>query len=388
MLRKLFYRIPLAWLQMSREKTRLAVAIVGIAFADILMFVQLGFKSALYNAAVRPQYSLQGDLFLINPQFETVFSVKSFPRQRLYQAAGFEGVTSVSYLYIDSGQWRNPITHKDRRILIFGIDPANSAFKLPEVNQHLDDLKMLDSVLFDQMGRSEYGPISALVQQSDLLQTEVNNVLIRVAGIFNLGASFAADGNAITSESTFMKLFPNRRTDQIDIGIIQLKSNADIQRLQADIQTILPADIQVLTQAELATREKEYWANSTPIGFIFGLGSVVAFIVGTVIVYQIIYADVSDHLPEYATLKAMGYSNRYLIIVIFQESLILALIGFIPGCVLSLGVYHAAQISTRLPIMMTASRAIFVLLLTIVMCFISGGIAINKLHQADPADIF
>jgi putative ABC transport system permease protein len=387
MLRKLFYRTPLSWLQMSREKTRLAVAIVGIAFADILMFVQLGFKSALYDAAVRPQYSLQGDLFLINPQFETVFSVKSFSRQRLYQAAGFDGVKSTSYLYIDSGQWRNPINHKDRRILIFGIDPANSAFKLPEVNQHLDDLKMLDSILFDQMGRSEYGPIAALVQRSGL-QTEVNNVLIRVVGIFNLGASFAADGNAITSESTFMKLFPNRRTDQIDIGIIQLKSDADIQRIKVDIQTILPADIQVLTQAELATREKEYWANATPIGFIFGLGSAVAFIVGTVIVYQILYADVSDHLPEYATLKAMGYSDRYLIIVIFQESLILALIGFIPGCVLSLGVYHVAQISTRLPIIMTVTRAVFVLFLTIFMCFISGGIAMSKLQKADPADIF
>jgi putative ABC transport system permease protein len=387
MLRKLFYRTHLSWLQMSREKTRLAVAIVGIAFADILMFVQLGFKSALYDAAVRPQYSLQGDLFLINPQFETVFSVKSFSRQRLYQAAGFDGVKSTSYLYIDSGQWRNPINHRDRRILIFGIDPANSAFKLPEVNQHLDDLKMLDSVLFDQMGRSEYGPIAALLQKSGL-QTEVNNVFIRVVGIFNLGASFAADGNAITSESTFMKLFPNRRTDQIDIGIIQLKSDADIQRVKGDIQTILPADIKVLTQVELATREKEYWANATPIGFIFGLGSVVAFIVGTVIVYQILYADVSDHLPEYATLKAMGYSDRYLIIVIFQESLILALIGFIPGCVLSLGVYHVAQISTRLPIIMTVTRAVFVLFLTISMCFISGGIAMNKLQKADPADIF
>ncbi|MBW4673387.1 MAG: ABC transporter permease DevC [Desmonostoc geniculatum HA4340-LM1] len=388
MIRKLFYKTPLAWLQMSREKTRLAVAIVGIAFADILMFVQLGFKSALYDAAIRPQYSLQGDLFLINPQFETVFSVKSFSRQRLYQAAGFDGVKSVSYLYIDSGQWRNPINHIDRRILIFGIDPANSAFKLPEVDQHLDDLKMLNSVLFDQLGRTEYGPISTLIQQSDLLETEVNNVLIQVVGVFNLGASFAADGNAITSESTFMKLFPNRRTDQIDIGIIKLKSDADIEQVKANIQTILPPDIQVLRQDELATREKEYWANATPIGFIFGLGSVVAFIVGTVIVYQIIYADVSDHLPEYATLKAMGYSDRYLIIVIFQESLILAFIGFIPGCLLSLGVYHAAQISTRLPIMMTASRAIFVLLLTIMMCFMSGGIAINKLQKADPADIF
>jgi putative ABC transport system permease protein len=388
MLPKLFRKIPLAWLQMTREKSRLAVAILGIAFADILMFVQLGFRSALYDASVRPQNSLQGDLFLINPQFETVFSVKSFSIKRLYQVAGFEGVESISYLYIASGEWRNPTTHKDRRILIFGIDPANSAINLPDVNQQLDDLKKLNQVLFDQTGRPEYGSISDLLQQSHSLETEVNNVLVRVAGVFTLGASFSADGNLVTSDSTFMQLFPARQPDQIDVGTINLKPGADIGQIQANLETTLPKDIRVLTKDELTGREKQYWANASPIGFVFGLGSVVAFIVGTVIVYQILYSDVSEHLPEYATLKAMGYSDRYLVNVIIQESLILAILGFIPGFALSFGVYHVAQVATRLPVMMTTGRAIFVLLLTVLMCSFSGGIAMRKLQNADPADIF
>jgi putative ABC transport system permease protein len=388
MLSKLFRRTPLAWLQMTREKSRLAVAVIGIAFADILMFIQLGFKDALYDSSVRPQYALQGDLFLVNPKFETVFSVESFPKSRLYQAAGYKEVEFIRPLYISSGAWRNPITHTDRRILIFGIDPANSAFNLPEVNQHLEDLKKLNRVLFDQAGRPEYGPIPKLLQQSSPLKTEVNHVLMEVSGLFTMGASFVADGNVITSDSTFLLLFPNRQANLIDVGVIKLKPGTDIEQVRASMEASLPTDVKVLTIEAFAEREKQYWATTTPIGFVFGLGSVVGFIVGTVIVYQILYSDVSDHLSEYATLKAMGYSNRYLVSVVVQESLILAILGFIPGCTLSLGLYHVAYTATRLPIFMTTSRAIAVLVLTIIMCSISGGIAMSKLQKADPADIF
>lgn len=389
MLRKLFSRTPLAWLQMTREKTRLGVALAGIAFADILMFLQLGFKDALYNSAVTPHIALQGDLFLINPKFESLVLVRGFPKARLYQATGFEGVESVTYLYISQGQWRNPTTGVDRTILVFGIDPANSAFKLPEVNQNLDKLKRLDRVLYDQSGRPEFGEIAELFHQSGSVETEVNNdVLVQVAGLFTMGTSFAADGNVITSDSTFLHLFPNRQSDQIDVGLIRIKPGADLEQVRANLEASLPNDVKVLTLESFGAGEKKYWANATPIGFIFNLGTIVGFIVGTVIVYQILYSDVSDHLPEYATLKAMGYSDRYLVSVLIQEALFLAVLGFIPGSAVSFGLYHIAQVATQLPVVMTIDRAITVLVLTIVMCTASGAVAMRKLQSADPADIF
>jgi len=143
-----------------------------------------------------------------------------------------------------------------------------------------------------------------------------------------------------------------------------------------------------LTLKQFIDFEKDYWAGSTPIGFIFTLGIVIGFLVGLVIVYQILYADISDHLPEYATLKAMGFTDNYFLGVVLQESLILALLGFIPGVVISLGLYSLAQGATMLPIVMTVQRAITVLILTITMCTLSGAIAIRKLRAADPAEIF
>lgn len=130
----MFRKTPLAWLQVTREKTRLVVALAGIAFADLLMFIQMGFEGTLYDAAVTPHRNLQADLVLINPQLQTLFSVKSFSRDRLYQALSYAGVDSVSPLYIATGQWRNPETRLDRAILVWGVDPAIPAFKFPEVN--------------------------------------------------------------------------------------------------------------------------------------------------------------------------------------------------------------------------------------------------------------
>ncbi|MEG5064321.1 ABC transporter permease DevC [Microcoleus sp. B3-A4] len=384
----MFRKTPLAWLQVTREKTRLAVAIAGIAFADILIFVQLGFQDALFDSAVKPHLSLQTDLVLINPQFETFAAVKDFNRERLYQAQGVEGVKSVTSLYIGMGQWRNPTTRTTRSILIFGIDPGNITFNLPDVNQKLPQIQMFNHVLFDQSSRPEYGEIANIFNKQSTLETELNKRNIQVGGIFTLGTSFVADGNVIASDSTFMNLFPDRTPDQVDVGLINLQPDADIKKTQSMLKAILPDDVKVLTLAEFAEIEQAYWANATPIGFIFGFGTIIGFVVGLIIVYQILYSDVSDHLAEYATLKAMGYSDRYLVGVLIQEALLLAVLGFIPGILLANGLYSLAQSATLLPIAMTTNRAVVVLSLTIVMCTGSGALALRKLQSADPADIF
>lgn len=388
MFAKMFRKTPLAWRQLMKEKTRLAVAVAGITFADMLMFIQLGFESALFDAAVQPHRNLQADLVLINPQFQTLFSVKSFSRERLYQTLGYEGVESVTPLYIGTGQWKNPATRQDRAILVWGIDPANNAFKFPEVQQNQDQIKQLNQVLFDQAGRPEYGAVGDIFKQTNNFQTELNNIGINVKGVFSNGASFAADGNVIASDSTFLRLFPERKADRIEVGLITLKSGVDREKVRSQLAAGLPNDVVVLTPEGFAQTEKDYWANGTGIGFIFGLGVGVGFIVGIVIVYQILYSDVSDHLPEYATLKAMGYTDRYLLVVLLQEALLLAFLGYLPAYILSFGLYQITYAATMLPIAMKLERAITVFILTIIMCSVSGAIAMRKLRSADPADVF
>jgi putative ABC transport system permease protein len=380
--------LPLAWLQVTREKTRLVVALAGIAFAVILMFMQLGFMNALYEGAKAPHRSLQADLVILNPHSQVLFSVQSFPRERLYQAKRVEGVASINSLYVSLGNWINPETRRSRSILVFGFDPAQSAFKLPEVKQNIDRLKMTDVVLFDRLSRKEFGDIPNLLQQHRLVTTELNGSRIRVGGLFSLGASFAADGNIITSDSTFLHMFKGRNQNKIDVGLITLNPTVAPQQVKSALLQVLPKDVKVLTIDEFAELEKQYWETSAAIGFIFGLGTIMGFIVGAVIVYQILYTDVSDHLAEYATLKAMGYQHFYFLNLVFQQSLILAVLGYIPGIILSVMMYDMTRKDTNLPVFMTVDLALLVLMLTILMCFIAGTISMRKLNSADPADIF
>ncbi len=266
MFSKLFRKTPLAWRQLMKEKTRLVVAVAGITFADMLMFIQLGFESALFDAAIKPHRSLQADLVLINPQFQTLFSVKSFSRERLYQTLGYEGVQSVTSLYIGTAQWRNPETRLDRAILVWGIDPTASAFNLPEIQQNQNDLKQLYQVLFDQASRPEYGAVGDIFKETGNFQTELNNKAVRVKGLFSSGASFAADGNVITSDSTFLQLFPERQRDRVEVGLITLKAGVDAEKVRSQLIAGLPNDVRVLTPEEFAQVEKKYWETGTGIG--------------------------------------------------------------------------------------------------------------------------
>ncbi|WP_427161364.1 ABC transporter permease DevC [Aliinostoc sp. HNIBRCY26] len=383
-------KIPLAWLQLSREKARMLVAIAGIAFADVLMFLQLGIREALFDGAVQFHNSLEGEIVLVSSRYKALISLDQFSQRRLYQALGFTGVQSVSPIYLDSVPWKNPDNQQTWQIFAIGFNPEEKVTNLPGVQENLNALREPDTILFDRGSRQEFGQIVTKFEGNHQVSTELNNRKINVVGLFRLGTSFGINGNIITSDVNFLRLFGNQRRQQglIDFGLIKLEPEADVNWVIANLKANLPNDVQVLSKQEFVAREKSFWNTSTPVGFTFTLGAIIGFIVGAVIVYQILYSDVSDHLPEYATLKAIGFKNRYLLVMVFQEALILAAIGFIPGFAISQGLYLITRQATLLPIMMTIERAVLIFILTTLMCTISASIAIQKLQAADPADIF
>jgi putative ABC transport system permease protein len=378
-----------AWLQLTHQKTRLLIALAGIAFAVILMFMQLGFSDGLYDSNVRVHTKLKGDIFLISPKSVALNTLKTFSQRRLYQAQSFNDVESVSPVYIDFASWTNPQNHTSRQIFTIGINPSEDVLDLPDVRQNLDKVRTPDFVLFDRDSRPEFGPVVASFNQEKTLTTEVNNRRITIGALFELGTSFAANGTLITSDLNFLRIFGNKRQKGlIDIGVIRLKPDVNVDRLVEAMRRILPKDVRILSKQEFVELEKSYWKSSTAIGFIFTVGTLMGFMVGGVIVYQILYSDVSEHLAEYATLKAMGYKSSFLFSLVFQEAIILSVLGYIPGFALCLGLYDMTRNSTLLPIFMTFSRASTVIILTMLMCATSGAIAMGKVQSADPADIF
>jgi putative ABC transport system permease protein len=375
-------------MQLRHQKLRFVVALSGISFAVILILIQLGFRAALFDSAVRYHERFHYDVALFNSESSYIAMPRPFSSRRLYQALGVDGVESVTPVYIARAFWKNPYNYEIRNVLAFGVDPADRVLDAAGVAENIRHVTKRDIVLFDGASRPEQGPIGARFAAGETIETELNNRRVRVGGIFTMGPSFGIDGSILTSIDNFIRIFPDRQRTQIDLGLIAIKPGLDTVVMRDRIRELLPDDVLVLTRADFIEREKIYWNSATPIGYVFAFGAVMGFVVGTIIVYQILFADVSDHLAEYATLRAMGYSNGFISGVVVQQAVILAVLGFLPGLGASLFLYESAGNATQLPLILTLERGLTVLGLTVAMCSISGVIALRKVRALDPAEIF
>ena len=381
-------RIPLSWLLLTRQPVRLLVALAGISFAGILMFMQLGFRDGLFDASVTAHRLFDADVVLISPRSASSVSMEAFPRRRLVQTLADSDVEGVTPVHWGLMLWRNPETRRNRSILALGFNPDDPFFVDPSLAEKTDALKQKGRILFDQLSRPEFGPIADWYRDGRVVETEIAGNRVRVAGLVSLGTSFGADGNLLTSTETFLDLMPQKPPGAIEVGLVRLKPGVDPEQVVSRLSQRLPKDVLVLTKQGFIDFEQNYWKSSTSIGFIFTLGAAMGFVVGCVIVYQVLYTDVSDHLPEYATLMAMGYRLSHLLGVVVREGFYLAAMGYVPAYLAGQGLYWFVRDATKLPVGMDLSRALTVLVMILVMCMLSSFLAMRRLIDADPAEIF
>lgn len=380
--------LPIAWLQLSHSRAKLVAAVIGIVFADLLMWMQLGFMGAAIDSATSLYGKLRGELVLLSPRSHEINSVEPFPRRLMARAGAHPEVESVAPLYAGMAKWKDSTTGQKRALFVYGIVPYAPAIGTNGVLESARLLHATDTCLFDLRGRPEFRKIVEDIQQGKRLSAEVNDRRIQVVGTTAIGASFAVDGNLVTSDANFLRLFPGRTAGSVDVGVIRLRPEAKPRQVQAELRTLYGDDLLVLTIEEFADRAKEFLLSSRPINFIFGIGAAVGFLIGFAIVYQMLFTDVSNHLPQYATLKAIGYTDGYLRRIVLHEAVILSVLGYIPGALLAWGLYAITTRATNLPMGMDATRGAVIFVLTVVMCGLSGMLAMRKLRQADPADVF
>jgi putative ABC transport system permease protein len=382
----------------------------GVGFAVVLMFMQYGFRNALLDSNGLLIERLNADLVLVSGRSETLATNESFSRRQLVRASGVPGVRSVVPVYIEGNlgvlrdtspelQERRP----SRNVRVIGLDPDDEPLLIPELNPAPGSpgslaaaLNEPGTALYDRQSMpnrlkatgSIFGPLAPG------LETELAGRRLRLAGGFDLGIDFSCEGTLIVSSETFANLLLGPYSlgdplDQVQIGLVRTEPGAapaDAQRRLRE--TLTEGDVLVFTKQELLRRETDYWQDETPIGFVFALGVAIGFLVGIVICYQILSTDVADHLAEYATLRAIGYPGRYLNRVVFQQALLLAVGGFLPGLALSVVMYWYLHEQTGLPLRLTVWRAGYVFLLTVAMCIVSAWVALRKAREADPAEVF
>lgn len=389
-------KTPLVLLNLLHQPVRTLVAILGVAFAILLVFMQLGFYGSAETAATTLYTALDFDLVLISSNYLNTTRARSFPRQRVYQALQHADVASVAPLYIDWQTWRIQDSSRQRRAILliaFNLDDAvfrrDRVFRTEPAGECLRRLEVPDSVLMDTSTRDYFGP------RQPGIETELNQTTVEVVGQFTIGTGYGADGMVLTSDRTYARLCGSRALEYPALGLIKLKPEArgraaavknDLLRALYSAQ---PRDeVRLFTRDEIESTEQDYWMHRTSVGIIFQLGVFVACIVGVIFVYQVIATDISDHFAEYATLKAIGYSSAYLSGVVLRQALVLAVLGYVPGLLVALGLYELGREKASLLLSMTWSRAAGVLLLSMAMCSLSGLLALRKVKSADPAELF
>ena len=380
--------LRLAWRQLRAEKARLASAIAGVMFACVLVFMQLGFRSALFDSATTLLASMHADIFLMQPMTAASFRPETFPRARASQALALPEVWAAVPIYMAQSAWRNPENGSRRAVQLIGFDMEAGVMGFPGLAPLLEALKRPDTLAFDGRSRPEFGDVRRILAERGPFQGQLGNRRMEIVGLVEIGPSFGADGNVVMSEVNFRRVVKDRGATAVDLVAIKLVLGADRDAAIARLRQIMPPDVAVLSQPELVAHDRAYWENATPIGFIFAFGSLMGLIVGMVIVYQILFSDIASHLKEYATLKAMGYSNGFLGRVVLGAALVLAVLGFVPGLGLSWVLYGVVGKATFLPLAMDTARAAGVFVLIFAMCAAAGLLAMRKLRDADPADMF
>ncbi|MBX9680040.1 MAG: ABC transporter permease DevC [Gemmataceae bacterium] len=380
--------LRVAWRQLSYHKMKLAVAAAGVVVAVMLMLVQLGIRQGAIDNSVAVARRITADLVVVSPRTKTIFQSSAFPRRLLFRIPGHPAIDRVQAAYMSQAKFRSPWDHQEFPISVYGVDPRDPMMDLPGLLAHANELELADRTLFDRRSRKTYGPVAKHVEEVGPLMAEINYRKVKIVATVNVGISISTDGNLYMSPANFHRLFPARDPGNADLGLIRLKPGLDPELVRKELEPYVGNEARIVTRQRLVADEEAYLRDTAPLDFIFGMGAAVGFFIGFVVVYQILYTEVTNHLPQFATLKAMGFSDRYLLGVVLSQSFMLAFLGFFPGFVFALGIYKISTKAIQMEFDMTLERAVAVFLLTVFMCGLSGIIAIRKAWTADPADVF
>ena len=374
--------IHLAWHDLLHRRGRTSIALAGVGFAILLIFMQLGFYLACRTSAVRVHEMLDFDLMLVSARYVFIMEASPFPRDRVDQAAAVPGVAQALPLRVGAELWRNPQSGNRHDAFVLGVDPDLPPFADADLFHQTAKLKKVDTVLFDRaahpvLGAHQIGTRSEIVGRQ-----------LEVVGLFEWGAGFVANGIFVVSKRTYQSLFPTTGPNAVELGVIRLEAGADPERVAAAIAARLPDDVEVWSRQRLEARDRAFFLEQRPIGMMFTSGVVVAFLVGAVILFQVLSSEVTNRLDEFATLKALGFRDLQIYRVVVEQGVLYCLAAFVPAAVLATGLYALVRQVARLPLEMSPGLLLAVLALSLLMCLAGALIASRRLRQAEPADLF
>jgi putative ABC transport system permease protein len=371
----------IAWQMLSDKPARLALSTLGVAFSVVIMFMELGFFNGTNDSSANLPPLFACDLIMSHPEKNHLKTGEEFAFPRLQQVRDVPGVAAVVKFNTQADYWWNPQDRTRNRALLMGVDLHDPMFAVAGIREHRAELQLPGTVLYDRLSRHDLGQVEVGTR------TQLAQTAVRVVGLFELGPNFTYEGHIVTSLDNF-RAITGQPENVVDLGLIRVQPGADVEAVRAEIYRRLPKDILLLTPAEILQREIIITTQRSPAGIVFGIGLIVGFAIGTIICYQILFNEVNDHLPQFATMKAMGHPPRFISGIVLSEALLLSIAGYIPGLIAAFGIYHAIEHFTQIRMFLTVPRSLLVLVLASGMCLLAARFAVKRVHATDPADLF
>lgn len=387
LLQWIFGRIPIGWLQLTHKRGRFMAALAGVAFANVLVFVQLGIMNSMSTATLRPYEFFRADIMISASDANAMTEGGNVARQWMLQAFADPDITDGLGLFVGKAAWDRG--ERDITFTTFGIDPGRPEFLAPVITSEIGLLQVHDVAVVDRLARGLSPEEAAAIRPHTPLSFETQGRTLTALGTFAGGGGFGGDGYMLVSDQTFLSLFATRSSSAPDHILLHVRPGADVAVIVERLRGLISdTTVRIRSYADAAQEELRYQQTQRPTGVIFGFGVLIGVLVGLVIVYQVLSADVADHMREYATFKAMGYGPQFFFGIVVEEALVLGILGFVPGLAFGTAILTFMAKVTTLPLAMTPSMAVMVFLGTVVFSIVSGAIATRRLTAADPADLF
>jgi len=376
------HRVAIASSLLFHNKKRILLSLSAIAFTVLVMFMELGFFNGIKDSQSRLPSIFHADLIMMDQRSVHLNKSDRMPRIYLNRALAFDGVTEAVPVYKSMVNMKNPETGLTKRMFMLAVPTDSDSLDLPLFEQYKKELRKPGTVLFDKKSRTIFGAIE--ISQG----IEINNVPFTVNGFVELGPNFSFDGTIIMSTSSWLQTRSDSDRDWISYGLIRVEPGVDLMRLRQNMRDLFSKEITLLTPEEMREREVLHTIKAVPLGVIFGIGMVIGFSIGIIICYQILYNEINDHIPQYATLRAMGFSDGFLRTIVIKEALWLSVLGFLPGLLGSYILYNMMEKASGIWMFLTIGRVAVVFFLTVFMCLCAGLIAVQKVTATDPAALY
>jgi DevC protein len=374
--------LALAWRILTYQKGRTALALIGIFMAILLVFIQLGLFYAVPRGGMLLYDNMRFDLLLVSDQYEYQAQPGGFALSLFDRIRAAPDVATATPIYFGMAKWKGGQGGVWPDVFVIGLDPANHVFLPDSIDRQRSVLARPDTILVDSATRPIFGPLTPG------RVVDIGDRAVTIGGQYVLGTGFMGLGVALASEPNFERLFPGRGLGQVNLGPILLKAGVDPGHAVAELRKLLGAGTQIFTRHELAAHEAAYWTTRTSVGLIFGSGLLIAVVVGVMVVYQIVSTQVSRQLPQFATLKAIGYGEGALAATVAAMSLLIVAAAFAPALAAAVSLYRVIRERTLLPVTMTPGHAVAVLAAALAMAAVAALLTLGSLRRADPADVF